>query len=95
MKKTNNWQTTKEELLQNPLVKEEYEKLSLQYEVADQIIEIRKKLKITQSELAVKTKTTQSAIARFETAKQAPTFNLLSRIATALNYKLEIKFLPK
>jgi ribosome-binding protein aMBF1 (putative translation factor) len=95
MKLTTNWQTTKKKILDNKTVKDEYDKLALQYEVADQIIEIRKKLKITQSELAVKTKTTQSAIARFETARQAPTFNLLSRIATALNYKLEIKFLPK
>jgi len=95
MKKINNWQTIREELLQNPLVKEEYEKLTLQYEIADQIITIRRKLKITQTELADKTKTTQSAIARFETAKQAPSLDLLTRIAKGLNYKLKIEFLPK
>lgn len=90
-----NWKNTKQSLLQNPSVKNEYDKLSLQYEIADQIITIRKKLKITQTELAQKTKTTQSAIARFENAKQAPTLALLSRIAKAMNYKLKIEFLSK
>ena len=95
MKQNINWQTTKQALLKNSAVKEEYDKLSLQYEIADQIITIRKKLKITQTELADKVKTTQPAIARFETAKQAPTLDLLARIAKALDYKLKIEFLPK
>lgn len=95
MKSQLNWQKTKKKLLKNSSVKKEYDKLALQYEIADKIISIRKKLNITQTNLANKTKTTQSAIARFEKAKQAPTLNLLCKIADALGYKLKIEFQPK
>jgi ribosome-binding protein aMBF1 (putative translation factor) len=90
-----NWTQFKTQLLKNPQVKDSYHSLKLQYEMADQVITFRKQLKITQADLAKKMKTTQSAVARFESARQTPSLKFLTKLANSLDKKLEIRFLDK
>jgi len=67
-----------------------YDEYGRQLKIAYQIIQLRKKQKITQSELAKKIGTTQSNIARMESGKQNFTIDILSRVAQAFNKELKI-----
>ncbi|MCK5511039.1 helix-turn-helix transcriptional regulator [Candidatus Parcubacteria bacterium] len=80
--------------LKNQLSDKEFKKLYDEYgkqlKIAYQIIQLRKKQKITQLELAKKIGTTQSNIARMESGKQNFTVDILSKVAQALNKELKI-----
>jgi len=68
-----------------------FDKYSKQLEIACQIIKLRKKRGLSQSDLAQLIGTKQSNIARMESGGQNFTVNLLSKIANTLNVSLEIK----
>ncbi len=76
--------------LKNPEFREEYKKLEPVYNLIKKEIELRNKRKMSQKELAMRMGTSQSAIARFERGNINPTLEFVSRIAEALNVKLEI-----
>lgn len=60
------------------------------------IYDIRKQAGLTQSQLAEAIGTTQSVIARLEDADyEGHSLSMLTRIASALNQKLEIKMSPR
>ena len=62
--------------------------------VARMIYDARKKKGLTQKELAKLVGTTQSVIARLEDADyDGHSLNMLNRIATALNKRVDIRFL--
>ncbi len=64
-------------------------------EVAQLIYEARTKSKLTQKQLAELVGTTQSVIARLEDADyEGHSLSMLQRIASALNQRLEIRFVP-
>ena len=83
--------------LKNQLSDKEFKKLYDEYgkqlKIAYQIIQLRKKQKITQLELAEKIGTTQSNIARMESGKQNFTVDILSKVAQALNKELKISII--
>ena len=85
------WKDIKKELLANPDVKKEYDRLAPRYALVSQLIAIRNKAKITQKELAHKIGTKQSAIARLESGNTNPSVEFLERIAKVLGYKLTIQ----
>jgi ribosome-binding protein aMBF1 (putative translation factor) len=60
-------QMLKEEL-QNPEFQKKYEALKDEFEIAKQVIKLRNKRGMTQKELAKKVNTSQSCIARLESA---------------------------
>ncbi len=63
--------------------------------IARDIYRLRQKHKLTQKELAAKVKTTPSVISRLENADYpGHSLNMLQRIATALNQRIEVKFVP-
>jgi ribosome-binding protein aMBF1 (putative translation factor) len=63
--------------------------------IARDIYRLRQKHKLTQKELASKVKTTPSVISRLENADYpGHSLNMLQRIATALNQRIEVKFVP-
>src|SRR6267154_2636865 len=63
-------------------------------EVAQLIYDVRSKAKLTQKQLAELVGTTQSVIARLEDADyEGHSLSMLQRIASALNKRLEIRFL--
>lgn len=95
--KTNNFKATDfdEELakeLKNPEFKKMFDEYGRQLEISYALLQLRKKKKMSQLELAKKVGTTQSNIARVEGGQQNFTVAFLGKIAAALDAKLEIKF---
>ena len=65
-------------------------------EIARKIYELRTKAGLSQRALAKLVGTTASVICRLEDADyQGHSFSMLRRIATALNRRVEIRFVPK
>jgi ribosome-binding protein aMBF1 (putative translation factor) len=73
------------------LVEQEQDNLDM----ARKIYELRTKAKLSQSDLALKVGTTQSVISRLEDADyDGHSLVMLRRIASALEKRIEIRFLP-
>lgn len=71
----------------------EYEMLEKDFEVAKQVIRLRKKLNITQKELAERVGTSQPAIARLESGEYKNlTLSFLRRVGEALGVIPEVHF---
>ncbi len=86
----------RKELLKDKAVREEYEKLLPEYELAKSIIEQRLKKKMTQEDVAKKTGMPQSTISRIEGLTHGlPKLSTLKKIANALDAKIIIKLEPK
>ena len=82
----------KRQVLKNPKIKAEYDKLQPEFEVIRAIIRARANTGITQKELAEKMGTKQSVISRLESGNANPSIGFLKKLAAALDTKLEIKF---
>ena len=82
----------KKELLKDPKVKAEYDKLEPQFAIVSAILEARYKRGITQKAIAQKIGTKQSAIARVESGNANPSIGFLQKLAEALGKKLVIQF---
>lgn len=76
--------------LSNPQVKSAYEKLGPEFSIIRAIIEKRLKLGLTQSELAQKIGTKQSALSRLETGSSNPSLAFLKKVAAGLDSELII-----
>ena len=64
-------------------------------DIARKIYELRTKVKLSQADLARKVSTTQSVISRLEDADyDGHSLAMLRRIASALEKRVEIRFLP-
>lgn len=79
--------------LARPDVRREYEGLKEEFEILDEILKARAEAGLTQAELAARIGTTQSAVARLETAlgKHSPSIGTLKRYASALGYRLQVR----
>jgi predicted transcriptional regulator len=84
------WKEHKEELLKDKRLKEELKKLEPEFELARQIIELRMKKKLTQSELARRAHTSQIVISRLENARANPSLGLLKRVFRALGKEVRV-----
>ena len=80
----------KKQLLKNKTVRQEYDGLETEYAIARAVLEYRLKNGLTQSELAQKVGTKQSAISRLESGNYNPTITFLEKIAKALHLNLVI-----
>ena len=78
--------------LRNPEFKKHYDEYGKQLEIAYQILQLRKKKKISQAQLAKKIGTKQSNIARMEAGQQNFSVDILGKIAEALGYNVKIIF---
>ncbi len=72
----------------------EYERLGPIFAVVGEMVEARQSAGLTQAELARRMGTSQSVIARLESARHMPTFDLISRYARALNRRIEVHLAP-
>jgi len=73
----------------------ELEEARASAEVARKVYELRTKAKLTQKELAARVGTTPSVISRLEDDDyEGHSLAMLHRIATALNKRVEIRFVP-
>lgn len=79
--------------LKNSTFKKQYEKYGKQLEIAYQILQLRKKKRFSQLELAKRLGTSQSDVARMESGQQNFTTDTLQKIASVLHRKLKIEFI--
>ncbi|MBU0457991.1 helix-turn-helix domain-containing protein [Patescibacteria group bacterium] len=87
-----NYSNLKKRLLTNKNTRKAYDKLAPEFTIAQTVIEHRIKEGLTQSELAKKVGTRQSAISRLESGNYNPSINFLEKVAKALNLNLTVSF---
>ncbi len=90
--KYTNWETLRKELLADPDVAKEVKRLEPEYQLASSLIAARTKRKLTQVQLAKKSKTDQASISRLEGGSAKPSLSLLRKIAVALDASLFVRF---
>lgn len=83
--------------LARPEVRREYDALAEEFELLDEILKARAEAGFTQAELAERIGTTQSAVARMESAigKHSPSIATLKRYASALGYRLQVRLVKQ
>ena len=87
-----NYQEFKEELMQNPEFRAEYEKTRPEFEIMRALIDARLNSNMTQKELAARSGVRQSNISRIENGTCSPTVATLQALAAGLGKKLVISF---
>ena len=91
--KTINSKQLLERQLKDENFRKEYQRLEEEFEIARQVIKLRKKLNITQKELADRVGTSQPAIARLESGEYKNlTLSFLRRVGKALGVIPEVHF---
>lgn len=90
--KLNDFEQDLQRELKNPEFRRMFDEYGKQLEVAYQILQLRKKKKLSQGQLAKKIGTTQSNVARMEAGKQNFSTDMLVKVAAALGKKLEVRF---
>src|SRR5574340_254773 len=83
--------------LARPEMRREYDALAEEFELLDEILKARAEAGFTQAELAQRIGTTQSAVARMESAigKHSPSIATLKRYASALGYRLQLRLVKQ
>ncbi|MFA5432134.1 MAG: helix-turn-helix transcriptional regulator [Candidatus Paceibacterota bacterium] len=79
-------------LLKNQNFKKEYERYCLRIKLAYEILQLRKKKKISQEEFARRIGKTQFIVKKMEEGEYNFSVDILSRIANVLDCKIKIKF---
>ena len=83
-------------LKKDPSFQKELDKADRAWDIAFQIYDLRKKMGLTQNQLAKLVGTKQSNIARIESADYTGyTFTTLEKVTRALKAKLEIRIIPE
>ena len=87
----------KRRALARPEVRAAYDATAEEFAFLDEVLKARAESGLTQAEVARRVGTTQSAIARLESAeaKHSPSIATLQKYAKALGYKLELRFVKQ
>ncbi len=94
---TNNtisWKSVRNEVLADPAVKAEYDALESEFNIARQVINLRKASGLNQRDFAERVGIKQPQLARIESGKQIPKIETLSKLASGAGYAVEIHFVP-
>ncbi len=75
-------------------MKEERNTLDPEFAIMQAIIQSRKQLGLTQSQLSEKTGIGQADISKLENGNANPSIKTLQRLANAMGMKIKIEFLP-
>ena len=95
MKKTT-FEAFRKEQLKDELLRKEYEDLEPEFELAKEVIALRKTLNLTQKQLADQMGTSQPAIARLESGNyRNVSLSFLRRLAAALGATPEVHLRKK
>lgn len=78
------------ELLQDPEYAKEFQEQEEEFNIARELIRARTQAGFTQSDVAERMGTTQSAIARMESGRPLPSMRSLQRYAQAIGSKVKI-----
>ena len=84
----------KARLLKDPQVRKEYDALEEECALVAAVAKARLRAGLSQTQLAKRMKTTQSAIARLESGRAKPSTRTLARFAAATGHRLKISFEP-
>ena len=84
----------RQQLLTDPEIKAEYDRLGPIFAVVGEMIEARQAAGLTQTEIASRMGTSQSVVARLENARHMPTFEMIARYAAAIGCRLDIHLVP-
>jgi transcriptional regulator with XRE-family HTH domain len=81
--------------LARPDVKKAYDELDEEFAFLDEVLKARAEAGLTQAEVAARIGTTQSAIARLESAepKHSPSIATLQKYAKALGYRVQVRLI--
>lgn len=90
-----NYNEFKTELLQDPLVKAEYDALGPEFDIIQAMLDARKRLNLTQKELSERTGITQADISRIENGTRNPSLNMIKRLAKGMGMRLKLEFIPE
>lgn len=80
----------KKRLMNNPEFQKEYAEADAEFSIIEALVKARTQAKLSQTELAKRIGTTQSAIARLEGGGVSPSLSTLRRYAEATGTKLEV-----
>ncbi len=80
--------------MKEPGYKSAYDALDEEFQLAETLIEARKRAGLSQDQLAHRMKTSQSYIARIESGQVRPSTKALERFAHATGTRLKIAFEP-
>jgi transcriptional regulator with XRE-family HTH domain len=78
-------------MLANRKVKAAYDALGPEFELARELLAARTRAGLTQAEVARRMRTTQSAVARMESGRRAPSLNSLRRYAKATGSRAVVR----
>lgn len=92
--KTVSWDSIRDEVLADPAVRAEYDALEMEFNVARQIIALRKVSGLSQRDFAARIGIKQPQLARIESGKQIPKLETLMKLAAGSGYNLEVHFVP-
>jgi predicted transcriptional regulator len=81
----------KARLLANPKVRAEYDALAPEFEIAAELLRARLRAGLSQTELATRMGTSQSAVARLESGDTLPSTKTLLRYAQATGSKVRVR----
>ena len=84
----------RQNLLCDPEVKAEYDRLGPIFAVVDVMIAARRTAGLTQTQIAARMGTTQSVVARLENARHMPSFDMVARYAAAIDRRIEVRLMP-
>lgn len=90
---TKRLQSIKRKMLTDRQVREVYEALTSEFDLARELIAARVRAGLTQAEVAERMGTTQSAVARLESGAQMPSVKTLLKFAQATRSRPIIKLL--
>jgi DNA-binding XRE family transcriptional regulator len=90
---TKNLPTLRKKMLADREVRAAYDALADEFDLARELIAARVRAGLTQSEVAKRMGTTQSAVARLESGAQMPSLNTLLKFAKATRSRPIIKLL--
>jgi len=79
-----------ERYMKDPEFREEWENLSLEYQIKAELIKARNEASMTQAELADKSGVRQSNISRIENGSVLPKLDTLEALARAMGKKIKI-----
>lgn len=91
MAERKDWRQVRRARIGDPQAAAGYERARRSYEFAEQVRALRVRAGISQSELARRIGTTQSAVARLEGGGVFPTIATLERVAEALGAELVVR----
>ena len=83
-----------DEQLQNPEFRAEWDALEPEFVIIQAMIDARTNSGITQKQLSERTGIAQGDISKIENGSANPSLNTLKRLASGMNMKLKIEFLP-